>query len=52
MTSKDDKLYQLPTIKAKASIKDKTTSSLQSSKAKVGEVSHQKHRMKLKAELL
>ena len=40
MTSKEDKLYQSLTIKAKALIKDNTTSSLQSSEAKVGAASH------------
>ena len=40
MISKGDRLDQSPTIKVKASIKDNTTSSLQSSEGNVGEVSH------------
>ena len=40
MISKEDKLYQSPTIKAKASIKDHTISSLHSSEENVGAVSH------------
>jgi hypothetical protein len=40
MTSKENRLYQSPTITIKASIKDNTTSSLQSSEANIGAESH------------
>jgi hypothetical protein len=40
MASKEDRLDKKPTIKAKASIKDNTTSNPQSSTRKVGVVSH------------